>query len=100
MVTVNLGDKVRDRVTGLEGIAVARTQWLNGCIRIAIQPDKLDKDGKVQDSTYVDEPQCEVVIRAAVKIDLGTPEPVSTKPGETGGPLDLARDRRGNADRR
>ena len=28
---VNLGDKVRDRVTAYTGIAIAITDWLNGC---------------------------------------------------------------------
>lgn len=100
MHTVNLGDKVRDRVTGLEGIAVARTQWLNGCVRIAIQPAKLDKDGKVQESTYVDEPQIEILKRSAITVEISTPRPVLTERGRTGGPLDLPRDKRGAADRR
>ncbi len=41
---INLGDKVKDTITGYEGIAVARTCWLNGCVRISIQSTKL-KDG-------------------------------------------------------
>lgn len=30
---VNLGDRVKDQVTGFEGIAIARTEWLFGCPR-------------------------------------------------------------------
>lgn len=31
-----LGDKVRDAITGFKGIAMAQTTWLNGCRRIII----------------------------------------------------------------
>jgi hypothetical protein len=100
MHTVNLGDKVKDRVSGLTGIAVARTQWLNGCVRIAIQPSTLDKDGKVQEATYVDEPQIDILKAGAIKVEIGTPEPVRTERNKTGGPLDLPRDARGVRDKR
>jgi len=35
---VCLGDKVRCKYTGYEGIAVARTEFLNGCIQISVAP--------------------------------------------------------------
>lgn len=72
---VKLGDKVRDAVTGFEGIAVAKTEWLNGCMRITVQPP-IDKDGKVPDSYTFDEPQLERV----------EAEAVSAGPRDTGGP--------------
>lgn len=59
-MAIKLGSKVRDKVTGLEGIAIARTEWLNGCFRIVIQPQEF-KDGKPVESYCVDEPQLEVV---------------------------------------
>lgn len=43
--SINLGDLVKDRITGLQGIVVARTEWLNGCRRVNVQPREL-KDGK------------------------------------------------------
>lgn len=61
MSKIKLGDKVRDNITGFQGIAIARTQWLHGCDRITIQPDKLDKDGKPLDNYTVDEQQVELV---------------------------------------
>lgn len=57
---IKLGTKVRDKVTGVTGIAIARTEWLNGCARIVVQPQEV-KDGKPVESTCVDEPQIEVV---------------------------------------
>lgn len=42
---IKVGALVKDRVTGFTGIAVCRSEWLNGCIRITVQPREL-KDGK------------------------------------------------------
>ena len=67
---VILGSKVRDVVSGVTGIAVARTHWLHSCERITIQPP-MDKDGKPMDSYTVDEPQIEVIEAAKER-----PEPL------------------------
>jgi hypothetical protein len=53
------GDEVKDTVTGLKGIIVATTSWLNGCIRYVIQPQEL-KDGKPVETTCIDEEQLEL----------------------------------------
>ena len=66
MAKITLGDKVKDSVTGFTGIAIARTQWLHGCDRVTVQPDKLDKDGKVQGNETFDELQLEVIKAKAV----------------------------------
>lgn len=73
---IELGSKVKDKVSGFEGITVARTMWLNGCARITVQPP-VDKDGKLPDSICVDEFQLELV-QAGV---------VTTGRPDTGGPL-------------
>lgn len=57
---IKLGDKVKDSITGFSGIVVARTEWLNGCARITVQPEKTDKDGKVPETHTFDEPQLTV----------------------------------------
>jgi len=36
MEEIELGDKVKDVITGYEGIAVARVQFINGCIQYTI----------------------------------------------------------------
>lgn len=63
---IELGDKVRDSVSGFEGIAIGRTTWLQGCDRITVQP-KVDKDGKPQDAHTFDEPQLIIVAKKKVK---------------------------------
>ena len=78
MVTrIGLGQEVRDEVTGFKGIAVSRTEFLQGCCRIEVQP-KTDKDGKLQELGTFDEPQLEVIGRGIL------PEVVKEK--ELGGP--------------
>lgn len=56
---IELGQKVRDTITGMEGIAIARTEWMNGCVRVTVRPQVL-KDGVPVDSQTFDEPQLEV----------------------------------------
>lgn len=60
-VPVELGDRVKDPVTGFSGIANAIVVWLNGCIRVAVQPEKLDKDGRVREEKYFDQGALEIL---------------------------------------
>jgi len=52
---IKLGRKVKDVVTGLEGIATGRAEYFNGCVQIFIEP-KVNKDGEVK-GRWVDEVQ-------------------------------------------
>jgi len=85
MHRIDLGDKVRDIITGFEGVAIARSQWLVGCERISVQPQDLDKDGGVKPFQTFDEPQLEIIAKNAVIV------PIAATPGgathaEKGGP--------------
>lgn len=64
---VNLGDKCKDKVTGFEGVAVARTEWLYNCTRITVQPP-VGKDGKHPDNATFDEPSLIVTKAGHIKI--------------------------------
>lgn len=57
---IELGQKVKDTLTGVKGTVIGRTEYLYGCVRILIQPYG-EKDGKAFEPFVVDEPQCEVV---------------------------------------
>lgn len=60
---LQLGDEVRDEVTGFQGIATARYSYLNGCNRVFVQP-KVDKEKMTLPAgATFDEPQL-VVIKA------------------------------------
>ena len=76
MHKIKLGDRAKDKMTGFAGIVVAETQWLHGCRRLTIQPEKL-KDGKVVESMTFDEPQLQLVKTNAFNgsHDTGGPRP-------------------------
>lgn len=60
---VELGDIVRDTITGFKGVAIGITKWLHGCRRITVQPEGM-KDGKPMEPSTFDEPQVEILKRA------------------------------------
>jgi hypothetical protein len=60
-----LGDKVRDPISKLEGIVTGRTVYLWGCIHCLVNPGVI-KDGAPVDATWFDEDRLELVERAAV----------------------------------
>ena len=62
--TVHVGDIAKDSITGFQGVVICESKWLHGCRRITIQPEALDKDGKVKDHASFDEPQL-VLVRSA-----------------------------------
>jgi hypothetical protein len=64
---VKLGDRVRDKISGFEGIAAARTEYLNGCVRITVEPEGLH-DGKPVEAQWFDEQQVDVIEAGAVTI--------------------------------
>lgn len=57
---IELGQKVRDTVTGFEGIAVSRLEYLNGCVQYLVKP-KVGDDGKLPEGEWIDAQQVEVV---------------------------------------
>lgn len=63
----NLGDRVRDKITGCQGIVIAVTNWLHGCTRVTVQPEE-KKDGKPVDNFCVDSPQAEVLEVSAIVV--------------------------------
>lgn len=80
MNRIELGDRVKVKVVGLEGIAVAISQHLWGCDRIGVQSTGVDKDGKPQDTYWFDEMAVDLVSRKEV---IGDERPQKEK---TGGP--------------
>ncbi|MBX9877654.1 MAG: hypothetical protein K2Y22_04280 [Candidatus Obscuribacterales bacterium] len=93
MIEVKLGDRVRDKVTGFEGIATGITVWLHGCRRVVIQPEKLGTDGKLIESWTFDEPGLEILEVGARAPEIkppALPEPLTA----TGGPITKAPARR------
>ena len=67
-MSIKLGDKVKDPITGFEGIAIGKTEHLHGCTGIGILPQELH-DGKAIDTHWFDEPRVEVIEEGVVRAD-------------------------------
>jgi hypothetical protein len=85
-----LGDLVRDEVTGREGIVVAYSKHLTGCDRITVQPQQTDKGGKLPEAYSHDITTCVVLKQGVVVPRTFEQEPRSERPG---GPAELASER-------
>lgn len=58
---MQLGDIVRDKLTGFTGVIIVKSVYLNGCFRMGVQSKKLTKDGAVPDALHFDVEQLELV---------------------------------------
>jgi hypothetical protein len=56
MFKFELGQKCKDEITGFQGVITARIEYLNGCIRYAVQSNKRTAEGKIIED-YIDEEQ-------------------------------------------
>ena len=68
MRKIQLGDKVKDRVTGFAGIAVGITKYLTGCDQVVVCPP-CDKQGGAQEPFSFDITRLEIVKKQAVTLD-------------------------------
>lgn len=64
---INLGDKVRDKITGFTGVVTGMTTWLNGCVRVGVQGITL-KDGTPTVVEWIDDVQLQVVEAGVAEI--------------------------------
>ncbi len=73
---IKLGTKIRCKVTGLEGVATSRIEYLNGCVQYGLTPKAKENEAKYPDTAYLDEDQIEII--KAKKVEV--------KSTRTGGP--------------
>lgn len=88
---VRMGDKVNCEVTQVKGIVTCINIWLNGCVKIGIQPPGLTQEGKNFEEFWVPVQNVKVIKKAKVKAPqpeflqaIDTPEVPPKK--TTGGP--------------
>jgi len=74
---IKLGYEVRDIMTGFQGIAVGRTDWLYSCSRIAVRTPELVR-GKPVDDQWFDVQQLDIVKESDPPMSVDS---VATKPG-------------------
>lgn len=63
---IELGDKVRDRISGFMGIAVGCTEWMYGCTRFVVSSQELH-NGNLVDNQSFDVQQLEIVEKRALE---------------------------------
>ncbi|MEN6368570.1 MAG: hypothetical protein ABFD77_02605 [Thermotogota bacterium] len=91
---VEMGARVKDVVSGYEGIVSAYTVHITGCDVVAIKSRGLDKDGKIQDPVWIDVTRVEVIgppapeIAAVIKKSDDEEGRTGSK---TGGPQDRSK---------
>ena len=73
---IKLGDKVKDTISGFEGIAIGHSAFLHGCDTVGVKPQGLH-DGKPISAQWFDINQLEVVEPDAVRAT----RPHDPKPG-------------------
>lgn len=77
-----LGARVKHRITGLTGIAIGFTQYMNGCNKVHVQPEALH-EGKPLDTVWFDEQEVETLALGAFE-----PTPNADVPAASvGGPM-------------
>ena len=76
---INLGDLVKDTITGFTGIATSRTEYLFGCVHIGVTSTGLDKDGVPVGALSLDEQRVVVIEKRDIVVS-----PDST--AKSGGP--------------
>ncbi len=74
-----LGAKVKDWVSGYEGVITQRTEHLNGCIRYGVQGKMKKDDSTLNEGYWFDEDQLALV-------DAPPKKKVPKKEERTGGP--------------
>ena len=84
-MTIQLGKTYKDKVSGFEGIAVHRTEFLYACERVCLQTQA--KDGDIKEGVF-DAPQLELQPRKkSVVVEPPAPERFErtggTRPGAT-----------------
>ena len=83
---IKLGLIVRDKVTGLVGVAENRATFLYGCDRYFVQP-QIDGDGKIDEGRRVDEPQLEIMEDDPVMEPLAEPKQTISLGSEVNDPI-------------
>jgi hypothetical protein len=58
---IDLGDKVKDRISGFTGIALAKSEGLYEATQFRIHSEDLDSTGKVRDGVWIEAERLELL---------------------------------------
>ena len=76
---IKLGMTVKDKITGLQGIAMSKIEYLTNCTHFGVQPQVVTEKDQIPDWTYFDERRLEIVdtknvLEGTKEADNGGPE--------------------------
>jgi hypothetical protein len=71
---IKLGDSVRDKVTGFEGIALARMEALYEATQLRVHPSTVNTSGEIRTSVWIEEERL-ATIKAAEHPNAGFGKP-------------------------
>ena len=63
-----LGSLLKEKISGMEGIAVSHTTYLNGCVRYGIR-SRDTKDGKPSETHFMDVEELELIEEDAITVE-------------------------------
>lgn len=72
---MKLSDKVRDQITGFEGIITGKCSYINGCVQFLVQPT-VDKEGSHRGAKWIDQTELAMVKANATEVGQGVQEAV------------------------
>jgi hypothetical protein len=75
----SLGEVVKDRITGYDGVVMGITAYLTGCIQYGVLNQKLDKDGEIKEWRWFDQTRL-VTTKKTVTKEAGLGGPMPTAP--------------------
>ena len=68
MNEIKMGQTVKDKITGFEGIVTGHCQYISGCDQLLVQP-RVGSDGKKADAYWFDLQRLEVTNEEQVTLD-------------------------------
>jgi hypothetical protein len=66
-MAIELGDRVKDKISGFEGVATGIADYISGCRQIAVSP-KVSADNKLEDGRWFDDDRLDVMEKQAVTL--------------------------------
>jgi len=68
MKRIKLGDKVKCKYSGFVGIAVAKTEFINGCVQYLVLPEVKKKDNAYPEEASIDIDSLELISKPKKKV--------------------------------
>jgi len=77
---IELGQKVKDSITGFVGVVTGRCEYITGCHQVLVQPP-VKKEGDYQDPQWFDEDRAQILDAEIFKLPItaagfGEPAPI------------------------